>query len=60
MTIAKGFGCGARFVKEKSELVDALKEMIAYHGPYVLDVAGALPRARPAHDPRRHDGEGFD
>ena len=39
VTIAKGFGCGSRFVKEKSELVDALKEMIAYDGPFVLDVA---------------------
>jgi acetolactate synthase-1/2/3 large subunit len=38
VTIAKGFGAGGRFVKEKSELVDALKEMIAYDGPFVLDV----------------------
>jgi acetolactate synthase-1/2/3 large subunit len=36
--IAKGFGCGARYVKKKSELTDALKEMIAYPGPFVLDV----------------------
>ncbi len=38
VTIAKGFGCGARFVKEKSELTDALQEMIDYDGPFVLDV----------------------
>jgi acetolactate synthase I/II/III large subunit len=38
VAIAKGFGCGGRHVKEKSELVDALKEMIAYPGPFVLDV----------------------
>jgi acetolactate synthase I/II/III large subunit len=38
VTIAKGFGCGGRFVRERSELVDALKEMIEYDGPYVLDV----------------------
>jgi acetolactate synthase I/II/III large subunit len=38
VAIAKGFGAGARYVKEKSELDDALKEMIAYDGPYVLDV----------------------
>ena len=38
VTIAKGFGCGARYVREKSELVDALEEMIDYDGPYVLDV----------------------
>lgn len=36
--IAKGFGCGARYVKDKSHLVDALQEMIDYDGPYVLDV----------------------
>ncbi len=36
--IAKGYGWGARFVKEKSELVAALKEMIEYPGPFLLDV----------------------
>ena len=36
--IAKGFGCGARYVKEKKDLADAIKEMIAYDGPFVLDV----------------------
>ena len=38
VTIAKGFGAGGRYVKEKSELDDALKEMINSKGPYVLDV----------------------
>jgi len=38
VTIAKGFGAGGRYVKDKSQLVDALKEMIAYPGPFVLDV----------------------
>ncbi len=38
VTIAKGFGCGGRNVKKKSELTDALQEMIAYDGPFVLDV----------------------
>jgi acetolactate synthase-1/2/3 large subunit len=38
VSIAKGFGAGARYVKEKSELNDALKEMLAHDGPYVLDV----------------------
>jgi acetolactate synthase-1/2/3 large subunit len=38
VTIAKGFGAGARYVKEKSELVDALAEMLAHDGPYLLDV----------------------
>ena len=38
VTIAKGYGCGAAHVKDKGELIDALKEMIAYDGPYVLDV----------------------
>ncbi len=36
--IAHGFGCGARHVKKKSELTAAIKEMLAYDGPYVLDV----------------------
>jgi acetolactate synthase-1/2/3 large subunit len=38
VAIAKGFGCGARYVKEKADLADALKEMIDYDGPFVLDV----------------------
>jgi len=38
VAIAKGFGCGARYIKEKADLVDGLKEMIAYDGPFVLDV----------------------
>ena len=38
VSIAKGFGCGGRYVREKSELVGALKEMIDYPGPFVLDV----------------------
>jgi acetolactate synthase-1/2/3 large subunit len=36
--IAKGFGCGASTVKRKSDLKAALEEMLAYPGPYVLDV----------------------
>lgn len=38
VAIAKGYGCGASHVKEKADLVSAMKEMIAYDGPYVLDV----------------------
>jgi acetolactate synthase-1/2/3 large subunit len=38
VTIAKGFGWGARFVKEKAELGEALLEMIESQGPYILDV----------------------
>lgn len=38
VSIAKGFGCGARFIKDKSELVDGLREMIEYDGTFVLDV----------------------
>lgn len=37
--IAKGFGCGGATISKKSELLPALEEMIAYDGPYVLDVA---------------------
>lgn len=36
--IAKGYGCGAATVRRKADLTDALREMIAYQGPYVLDV----------------------
>jgi acetolactate synthase-1/2/3 large subunit len=36
--IARGFGVKARQVREKSEVIDALREMIAHPGPYVLDV----------------------
>ncbi len=38
VTIARGFGCGARFVKRKAELTEAIQEMLAYDGPFVLDV----------------------
>lgn len=38
VAIARGFGCGARQVSAKDELADALKEMIEYPGPFVLDV----------------------
>jgi acetolactate synthase I/II/III large subunit len=38
VAIAKGFGAGARYVREKAELDEALSEMIAHDGAYVLDV----------------------
>jgi acetolactate synthase-1/2/3 large subunit len=38
VALAKGFGIQARQIRHKSEVVDALSEMIAYPGPYVLDV----------------------
>jgi len=36
--IARGFGVMARHVRRKDEVEGALREMIAYPGPYVLDV----------------------
>lgn len=36
--IAKGYGCGGRTVRKKSDLTAALEEMIQSKGPYVLDV----------------------
>ena len=36
--IAKGYGCGAAAVKTKGDLDAAIQEMIAYDGPYLLDV----------------------
>ncbi len=38
VTIAKGFGIAARQIRKKSEVIDALKEMIAHPGAYVLDI----------------------
>jgi acetolactate synthase-1/2/3 large subunit len=38
VAIVKGFGIEARQIRRKAEVVDALKEMIAHPGPYVLDV----------------------
>jgi acetolactate synthase I/II/III large subunit len=38
VALARGFGIAARQVRDKAEVVDALKEMIAHPGPYVLDV----------------------
>lgn len=36
--IAQGYGCGASTVRKKSDLEGALREMIEYKGPYLLDV----------------------
>jgi len=38
VAIAQGFGIAARQVRQKADVVEALKEMIAHPGPYVLDV----------------------
>jgi acetolactate synthase-1/2/3 large subunit len=38
VAMAKSFGVAARQVRHKAEVVEALKEMIAHKGPYVLDV----------------------
>jgi acetolactate synthase-1/2/3 large subunit len=38
VTIARGFGIEARQIRRKSDVIGALKEMIAYPGPYVLDI----------------------
>lgn len=38
VTIAAGFGWSGRQVSKKSELIDALREMIDAPGPFVLDV----------------------
>jgi acetolactate synthase I/II/III large subunit len=36
--IARGFGVAARQIRRKEDVNDALAEMIAHRGPYVLDV----------------------
>src|SRR5262245_43535554 len=38
VAIAKGYGCGAAYIRKKADLIPALEEMINYPGPYVLDV----------------------
>jgi acetolactate synthase-1/2/3 large subunit len=38
VTLAKGYGCGGATVSRKDDLDAALDEMLAYDGPYVLDV----------------------
>jgi acetolactate synthase-1/2/3 large subunit len=38
VAIAKGFGIPSRQVRQKAEVVDAIREMIAHPGPYVLDI----------------------
>ena len=38
VSIAKGFGCGATTISSGDDLRPALEEMIAYDGPYVLDI----------------------
>jgi acetolactate synthase-1/2/3 large subunit len=38
VAIAKGYGCGGATVSKKTELGDALDEMLVHKGPFVLDV----------------------
>ena len=38
VALARGFGVAARQIRHKSEVIDALKEMISHPGPFVLDV----------------------
>ena len=38
VTIAKGYGCGGNSIQKRADLIPALQEMIAYKGPYVLEV----------------------
>jgi acetolactate synthase-1/2/3 large subunit len=38
VSIVRGFGIPARQVRNKADVTGALEEMIAYEGPYVLDV----------------------
>jgi len=38
VAIAKGYGWGANTIQKKADLVPALKAMIAYDGPFLLDV----------------------
>ena len=58
----RGFGIAARQVRQKAEVIDALKEMIAHPGPYVLDVLvpyqeHVLPMIPSGGDGARHHQE---
>ncbi|MEO1497430.1 MAG: biosynthetic-type acetolactate synthase large subunit [Planctomycetota bacterium] len=37
--IGKAYGCGGAYVEKKADLAGAIEEMIAYDGPFILDVA---------------------
>ena len=57
VTIAKGFGVAAPpDPPRRPTSIDALKEMIAHHGPVRARRPGPLPGARPADDPGGGDG----
>ena len=56
--IAEGFGVKGRRVIKKSELREAIQEMLDCDGPYVLDVIVPVHRARAPDDPGRQDREG--
>ena len=36
--LAEAFGCGGRLVSDPADLDDAIREMIAHDGPFILDV----------------------
>ncbi len=59
MQIAKGFGLGAAQVRSKKEFPAALKAMLEYDGPYLLDVIcpyqeHVLPMIPGGKDRQRH------
>ena len=53
VTIAKGFGCGAAYVRKKADLVPALRRDDRLRRPVRARRGSALPRARAADDPER-------
>ena len=60
VTIARGFGCGAGTVKEKSQAGRRLARNDRLRRPLRARRRGAVSRARAADDPLGQDGEGFD
>ena len=57
--IAKGYGCGAAYVRNKADLVPALEGNDRLPRPLRARRRSPLPRARAADDPQRHDGAGY-
>ena len=60
IAVARGFGWDGRSMSPRRTNWPRPQEMIDSPGPYMLDVASAVPGTRPAHDPLRHDGAGID
>ena len=58
--IAKGYGCGAAFIRKKADLVPRTRRDDQLPRAVRAGRRSALPRARAADDSRRNDRAGYD